>query len=395
MKKLMAVIVPIAIAIVGVHLLTASHASTASPYGSAVASSGTIVSPATVKTDSTAIGGKSLLFGAPLQAPPPPPPSGYVTTSGTNFMLGGKTFQFIGFDAYGMEGCYNGSPWTTAQMDAYFSGLPANGVTRIWAFRSYGTTILGTILNEAAKYHQHLILTLGDDNASCGETDGAVNGNQSGKTTAFYQTGWQSQWLGWVNTVVPMFKTNTSVMMWEVANEPGQKPGTVQSLSTMQAYLQGTSNAIRNDDPNHLISVGANDVSNFGGLSNYEQALNLPNIDAVSFHDYAYEYESGAVVSNNYNNAKTTSQLLHKPFYGGEAGVPSGSTCSNVNYSSLTLASRVSYLSTKAHDYLGGGAGGIDFWEYEPARASWVGACAYEMYPGDPMIGAVQGYTLP
>jgi hypothetical protein len=394
MKKLMAVLVPVAIAIVGVHLLTLSHASTALPYGSATVASGTIVAPASAQTDGTAISGKSLLFGSVIQ-PPPPPPSSYVTTSGTNFMLGGKTFQFIGFDAYGMEGCYNGSPWTTAQLDAYFSALPANGVTRIWAFRTYGTAILNTILTEAAKYHQHLILTLGDDDASCGETDGAINGNQSGKTTAFYQTGWQQQWLTWVNTVVPMFKTNTSIMMWEVANEPGQKPGTVQSLATMQAYLQGTSNAVRADDPNHLISVGANDVANFGGLSNYEQALNLPNIDAISFHDYSYEYESGAVVSSNYNNAKTTSQLLHKPFYGGEAGVPSGTTCNNLNYSSLTLSSRVSFLTTKAHDYLGGGAGGIDFWKYEPSRASWVGACAYEMYPGDPMLGAVQNYTLP
>ena len=48
----------------------------------------------------------------------------FITASGTHFMLNGKIFRFIGFNAYGMEGCYDGKAWTPAQLDAYFSKLP-------------------------------------------------------------------------------------------------------------------------------------------------------------------------------------------------------------------------------------------------------------------------------
>jgi len=320
--------------------------------------------------------------------------TGFVTASGTHFVYNGSPFRFIGYNAYGMEGCYNGSIWTTAQLDAYFSSLPANGVTRLWAFQSYGTTPLTQIATEAAKYNQHLIFVLGDDDSYCGETDGSVSGNASGKTLAFYQSGWQGKYLSWVNTVVPIFKNNTAVMMWEVANEPGQA-GAKPTLAQWQTYLQGTSDAIRAADPNHLISVGSNTAGNFGGSSNFTSLMGLPNINAISFHDYSYEYENGATVSGNFNTAKQASTQNNKPFYAGEAGVPSGSTCSNSNYTTLSLASRTSFLQNKANNYLANGGSGILFWEAEPTQASWVASCAYEIYPSDPLTSIVHNYKLP
>ncbi len=70
-----------------------------------------------------------------------------------------------------------------------------------------------------------------------------------------------------------------------------------------------------------------------------------------------------------------------------------GSGCNGSN--GLTLANRLSYLTTKANDYFNGGISGLLYWEYEPSQASWVSSCAYEMYPGDPMIGAVKNYNIP
>jgi hypothetical protein len=184
-------VVVLVVVIAGVQLLVSSHAQ--SPYVSSQATSGTLTAPATVvPTCSGSSSGTCVQFGSPDN-------TNYITTSGTNFMLAGKVFQFIGYDAYGMEGCFNGA-WTTAQLDAYFSSLPANGVTRIWAFQYYGTKVLSTILTEAARYNQHLILVLGNDDSACNETDGSINGKNSGKTLAFYQTGWQGNYLTWVNT---------------------------------------------------------------------------------------------------------------------------------------------------------------------------------------------------
>jgi hypothetical protein len=319
--------------------------------------------------------------------------SGFVTASGRSFMLNGAAFRFIGFNAYGMAGCYDGSPWTTARLDAYFSKLPANGVTRIWAFRSAGADVIASILTEAAKYNQRLILTLGDDDSACGETDGAVGGAGSGKTKEFYREGWKNRYLAWVNTIVPAFKDNPSIMMWEVANEPGQA-GYLPTASEMQAYLKGASDAIRAADPNHLIGAGANYPGNFRGAANYTAVMKLPNIDAVSFHEYSYEYEKGAVVSGNFASAKQASQVVNKPFYAGEVGVRAGATCGDVRYSSLSLDSRLNFLKQKTDDYFANGIGGVLYWEYEPHRAGWVADCAYEMYPSDPMVPMVQNYVI-
>jgi cellulase (glycosyl hydrolase family 5)/dockerin type I repeat protein len=325
----------------------------------------------------------------PSPSPTPSPATGFVTRSGNSLSLNGQVTQFIGFNTYGMTGCFNGTAWTTAQMDQYFSGLPANGLTRIWAFQYYGTSIINTILTEAAKYNQHVILSLGDDDSHCNDSQDAPGGDGSGKTLAFYQSDWQGAYLTWVNTIVPMFKDNPTIAMWEIANEPFHAgPGADPALSVQESYLNGTSAAIRADDPNHLIETGANDTADFGGLSNFEAAQSGPDIDVVSFHDYAWDYENKAVDSANFTSAQTAATADNKAFIGGEAGVEGGTGCTATT--GLSLQAREQYLQQKTSNYMAKGIGALDFWEYEPAN-SHNATCAYEIFPGDPVIPMVQG----
>lgn len=381
--------------VAGIALLIAVLAGGA--YATALLAQGVVSGNARVVANSSATSGQAVEFesgasstpsSTPKPATPAPTPapssSGYVTASGQSFMLNGKVFKFIGFDAYGMSGCYSGTAWTTAQLDSYFSSLPADGVTRLWAMKEYGTGPISTVLTEAAKYGQHVILTLSNESSTCDSGDGP-SGN---KSDSYFQTGYQTNLIPWINTIVPMFKNNSSVMMWEIMNEPVE-----DNESIMQSFLQATSNAIRADDPNHLIAVGSNDATDYGGNSNFTEAQNLPNIDAIGFHDYAWDYEGKAEESGNFTVAQSTGKSLNKPYYSGEAGVEGGSGCNGSN--GLTLANRETYLMTKANDYFNGGISGLLFWEYEPSQASWVTSCAYEMYPGDPMISAVKNYSIP
>jgi Cellulase (glycosyl hydrolase family 5) len=323
------------------------------------------------------------------------PPGGFITASGTNLMLNGEIVQFIGFDAYGMTGCFNGTAWTTAQLDAYFSGLPANGMTRIWATQSYGTAAIATVVAQAAKYEQHVLLVLGNDDGNCDST--TTDPNQTGEPLSFYETGWQAGYVTWVNTIVPVFKNNATVGMWEVANEPGHATSVPEA--TLKAYLAGAAAAIKAVDPNHLVESGVNDPQD---VTNYQDAQSSPDIDVLSFHDYAWDYENKAVESGNFTVAQAASVALGKPFIAGEAGVESGPTCT----ADLTESQRVTYLQTKANDYLAGiapggstgvRAAGIMFWEYEPVNTyGWTtGECIYDFFAGDPLIAMVQNYTVP
>jgi len=324
-----------------------------------------------------------------------PPSTGFVTASGTNLMLAGKVFQFIGFDAYGMTGCFNGTAWTVAQLDAYFAGLPPNGMTRLWAFQSYGTAAIATILTEAAKYGQHVVLSVANDDGNCDPT--STDPNQTGEPLSFYESGWQGNYVAWVNTIVPMFKDNTTIAMWEIANEPGQ--ATSVPAATMDTYLAGAAAAIKAVDTNHLVESGINDVANVG---NFQTAQSSPDIDVLSFHDYAWDYENMAIESGNFTAAQAAAVALGKPFIAGEAGVESGPTCTV----DLTQSQRVTYLQTKANDYFAGMApngttgpaiAGIMFWEYEPVNTygSTAGECEYDLFAGDPLVAMVTSYVIP
>jgi hypothetical protein len=391
-QNIMGLLIVVLVIAVGSRLIFESHA--AGPYTSVNADSGSLTSPATVVADSTASDGKAVQFGNTLSGS-----GGFITASGTNLMLGGKVWKFVGFNDYGMEGCWNGqsgTAWTIAQLDAYFTGLPANGLTRIWAPQVKGTADITTILTEAAKYNQHVVLSIGNDDGNCDPT--ADDPNQTGEPLSFYQGTWQTQYVGWVNTIVPMFKNSTTIAMWEIANEPGQNASVPES--TMQSYLSGAAAAIKAADPNHLVESG---VSYSGNMNNQSQgnetddqnAQSSPNINVLSFHDYAYDYEGGATLSGNFTDAQTAARNLNKPFIAGEAGVEAGASCA------LTQDQRVTYLLTnKTTDYFNGigpkgsaspGMAGIMFWDYEP----FPSVCTYEVSPGDPLLSMVKSYVVP
>jgi hypothetical protein len=321
-----------------------------------------------------------------------PAHSGFVTALGTSLMLNGQKIQFIGFDAPGMfGGCWDGNNFTTSEMDNYFSRLPSNGLTRIFAVEPAGTTLIRTIVNEAAKYNQHLILSLSEDGSECNDTDGAPNGAGSGKTETYYESGWRGQYLTWINTIVPLFKDSTTVAMWEIANEPFHSgaTGSQLGLSTMENYMNGAAAAIRANDPNHLIETGLADPGSCGGASNYTAVQSGSDIDVICFHDYAWDYEGKAELSTNFSVAQAAAVQLNKPFIAGEAGVEGGAGCTPST--GLSLSDRMSYLILKTNDYMSGGIGAVAFWDYERESPG----CAYEILQGDPLIAAVQNYTVP
>jgi hypothetical protein len=193
------------VAAVGGSLLLISHAAT--PYSNGYAASGTTAGITSTITGGSSPSGNAVQFGSTAA-------TGYVSASGTNLMLNGKVTQFIGFDAYGMEGCFNGTSWTTAQLDAYFAGLPSNGLTRIWADQFWGTAVIANIVAQATKYNQHLVLSIANDDGNCDPTpddptEATCSNNPCGEPLSFYQgagvagSAWSTTYVGWVNTIVP------------------------------------------------------------------------------------------------------------------------------------------------------------------------------------------------
>jgi hypothetical protein len=168
----------------------------------------------------------------------------------------------------------------------------------------------------------------------------------------------------------------------------------------MKAYLAGAAAAIKALDRNHLVETGVCDQQDVG---NFQDSQSSPDIDVLSFHDYAYDYENKALESSDFAIAQAAALALGKPFIAGEAGVESGPTCTAV----LTQAQRVTYLKSKTDDYFKGlrpgsttpgtPVAGVMYWEYEPANTyGWTaGECQYDFFPGDPILPMVKSYVMP
>lgn len=337
--------------------------------------------------------------------------SGFVTTSGTNLMLGGKPIKFIGFNPTGMIGqCWSGNNWSTADMDAYFKSLPPDGISRIFAVQNNtgGANYVETIVQEATKYHQHLIIGLSDDNSNCSDLDGSGNGQQnSGKTLAYYESAYKSgsNYANWVKQVVTPLANNPTVAIWEIGNEPfhsgnGEGGATIVGqgvpLSVAQAYVDGSAALIKAAGAKQLISIAPADIGDMGGVSDDEQLFK--NLNVIDDHDYSWQNGEGEV-SGDFSSLQKMSTDLGKPFIIDEAGVPAGSGCTSstpswTSNAGLSASARESFLMTKANDYFKGGASALVFWNYLLATES-DNSCDYAMFPSDPMIGAVSGFAIP
>jgi hypothetical protein len=326
-----------------------------------------------------------LPFGAAQAAP-----AGDVYRQGHNLMLDGSLYRFVGFNAYGMQGCETGTSWTNAQLDAYFSQLPPHSMTRTWALQPWGTSALDRIVASADAHQQKLILSLADGPSNC-ETDGAaldgtgqpVHGH--GKQNSWYASGYQTTYLPWVSTVAARYTGSTAIGMWEIMNEPGSQ--TTVDTTTMKAFLDSAAAAIKTADPNHLVETGT--LAEYTpGTTDYQLIHSGADIDVGSLHEYDYDYnQSNTILSPHLAPTLHGLYTNGKPLIVGETGILSGGTGCRTSQAGRATADR-----QKFDAYLLSGAAGVLVWNYSPNSPT---GCAYTVGPGDPLIGVVTGYTMP
>jgi endo-1,4-beta-mannosidase len=307
----------------------------------------------------------------PTGQPAAPAPT-FVTRTGNKLST-----TFVGFNAFGATGG-EGTPWTNAQMDAYFAALPANGLTRTWVFPGTSLPDVDRLVASAAAHHQHLVLTLDNDFADCTTT--------GQKSASFYSVGYQGAYLDWVQTVATRYRTATAVALYEAINEAGQSRGDgVLDGTTMKSFYETTAAAIKATDPNHLVGTG--DSAEFvyaGGRTAYQLAASGAHVDVLSLHDYESDWiDDAPILSSHWTPCKQAADALNKPILIGEI---------NDGLSHFTdQRARASSVTTSMRQYLTAGAAGALVWNYTYTDGSYDGD--YSIVPTDPMVAAVAGMT--
>jgi hypothetical protein len=357
---------------------TTTPAPTAAPTTAPTTAPGTTPPPATSEPTSPV---------TPPAEPSPSSPSGtsgFIARNGSSLTLDGKPFKFVGMNAFGMSGC-EGAAWTDAQLDDYFSRLAPNTVTRTWAFQPYGTAPLDRIVAAAARHQQKVVLVLADGRNYCGEWDGAATREGGDKTTTWYTSGFRTNYLPWVKTVVSRFKDSPAVAYWEPINEPGSFSSSAYTDTMIKNFLDETAATIRASDANHLVASGTLSEDMYG-TRDYAYLHSGPDIDIASLHEYDYDYQkSNVIISGHLKTVLSQMTALGKPLVVGETGIQAGTGCRT------SATTRAAAIEQKLTGYLAyAPVAGVSVWSTVQYNPYAYETCPLEMQVTDPTIATIK-----
>ncbi|KIJ37692.1 glycoside hydrolase family 5 protein [Sphaerobolus stellatus SS14] len=250
------------------------------------ASTTTSVKPTTTTTTSTKPTTTTTSTAPTTTTAPPPSSTGFVKVSGQKFTLNGATYTVAGTNAYWL------AQNTNADIDTAFSDIAAAGLTtvRTWGFndvtavQNYGayyqlwtngvpTVNTGSnglgkfdyVVQSAKAHGLRLIVTLTNNWSDYGGMDVYVSQLNSGGTHDTFYTNAKiiSAYENYINAWVTRYKNESTIMAWELANEPrcSGSTGSASSAcdttgSTIQKWASTISAYIKSIDPNHLVAIG-------------------------------------------------------------------------------------------------------------------------------------------
>lgn len=309
-----------------------------------------------------------------------PAPEELLTRQGRQLFYGGEPYVALGINAFGMAGCETGAPYSDAQMDEYFKNLRPHGLTRAWAFEAQGLAGVERMVHWAEQHQQLLILSFADGRGYCAEADGRKGGEGSGKTDAWYKSGYKERYLPWLETVVRRFKDSKAIGMWELINEPGDTDD-----QTMRAFLDDAAAHVKAIDARHLVLSGSQ-AEYVRGTSDYAFVHGGPNIDVASLHEYDYDYNgSRTIMSPHLSPTLSAMQKLDKPLIVGETGIQAGNDSSCTSFTARSDAMKQKFDAYLAQP----GVAGVMIWSWVPnARRG----CALESFPTDPLMTMMRDY---
>ncbi len=226
--------------------------------------------------------------------------SSFVTRAGTQFMLDGAPYKFVGANMYNAAGdpsIYECGPWMSnpeVELADWFARSKADfggKVVRFWAFQRYtkgGTDwrAFDRVMRLAAQYDVKVIPVLENQWGDC--TDAT-------KTAAWYGGGYRQPsainplpYDEFVRRVVQRYRNEPAIFSWMLMNEAESRGSNgAADPASLLTFTRDMSALVKSLDPNHLVTLGVIGAGQPGTASaDYDALHALPGIDYLTFHDY-------------------------------------------------------------------------------------------------------------
>ena len=304
--------------------------------------------------------------------------AGFLYRNGQELMLDGKPYHCVSFNSFQLCGCGNKDElFTDEQVESLFASLPKNTMIRTWSTPAFNHCT-EYLVRLAEKYNIKLILSLGDGRSGCGDTDGAPNGDGSGKTQEWYEQGFRRKNLPHVIEMTSRYKNSPAIAMWEIINEPGEA-----DWKTIRDFLHEIAAVIKKHDPYHLVESGTFAGWAYEGYEHYRDMHDSPNIDVGNLHEYDYDYQQSNIIeSPHFDPCLKAMSDLNKPLIIGETGIESGDSCRT------SRTQRVMAMRKKFDLYIRKGAGAVLVWNL----ANTAPDCGLTFSTDDPLLNMIINY---
>jgi mannan endo-1,4-beta-mannosidase len=227
-------------------------------------------------------------------------PEGFARARGSQFLLGGEPFHFLGANAYHLVDVTAGGDPARGDADGLFEQARAHGlsVVRAWAFLDADATdhleALDQVVAAAGRHGIRLILTLANQWPDYGGIPGylAAHGKEPDDLAAFYgEVPLLQAYAAFAEQVVKRHAGNPTVMAWELMNEP-RCPHCPEGL--MRSWLDEMAAFVGSLAPAQLVSTGGEGWYSADGQGfDYPVAVGLSGIDYGSFHLYLQHWPGG------------------------------------------------------------------------------------------------------
>jgi mannan endo-1,4-beta-mannosidase len=329
--------------------------------------------------------------------------SPFVKAQGTQLVLNGHPWQFVGFNDYQLTSEPNG--WTCggalsdtelAQVLDQIKNESASAVVRTWFFQSYWSpgnwSAFDRVLNAAAARGLKVIPTLGNQWGDC---EPWLNGVRPYKTRTWYTSGYLQPDYGYnlsyrdyVAAMAAHYASNTTIAFWQLMNEAEAAEDTsatcwqLQASDALRSFSDDMTSVVKAADPNHMVNLGTMGLGQCGtaGSSQYKNIYG-GRLDLCEVHDYG----PGALSGNQWDGMAVRIEdckALGKPIFVGEAGIDASvqpDWTSSGTVTPQTLQQRADFFDQKMTAEFGLGYSGFLIWEVN----RWYSA-ADEVGPGDP-----------
>ena len=274
-----------------------------------------------------------------------PPPAGLVARVGENLQLDGQPYTFVGVNASYLAGPF----FPEANAEQIVSLLARSGVQviRVWVEPWIDLARVERTLDLGSKYGVRFILTL--QNFFNHET-----GN-------WFREQYVSKDLPHIRNIVPLFADRPEILAWELMNEPTcpAKDSGQGCWDALCHWAEVTSQAIKQLDPNHLVSVG----TQRGGfdaqaMAAFRRMHALDTVDLVSIH-----CEANKLPKQEFAQELAIAHELDKPVFFGEVALV-GRPGDGQSANSGALSQRAREIASSIQHSREAGVVGYLLWQY-------------------------------